>query len=93
MQALHDLARLAQDYPDSPLPDAQIGDILRLQQHFPEAVAAYDQAIARLKSPNKRTGCCSTTRGIAHDRTHEWPKARGGFRARAGAGAGPAVRC
>ncbi len=78
-QALHDLARLSQDYPDSPLPDAQIGDIQRLRQHFPEAVAAYDQAIARLKSPEQAGWLLYYSRGIAHDRMHEWPKAQADF--------------
>src|SRR5271165_3156655 len=47
-EALRELARLSKDYPDSPLPDAQIGDILRLKNRYADAIAAYDRAIARL---------------------------------------------
>ncbi len=43
--AMRELERMARDYPDSPLPDAQRGDILRMTQRFGDAVAAYDKAI------------------------------------------------
>ena len=45
---MRDLERMARDYPDSPLPDEQRGDILRVTQRFPDAVAAYDKAIGRV---------------------------------------------
>jgi tetratricopeptide (TPR) repeat protein len=78
-EALSELARLSQDYPDSPLPDAQIGDIQRLRQHFPEAIAAYDKAIARLKTPDQTAWLLYYSRGIAYDRSHQWPAAQADF--------------
>ena len=59
--AMRELERLAREYPDSPLPDEQLGDILRTKQRFPDAVAAYDRAIARVASRCPPTGSCSTT--------------------------------
>ena len=51
-EAAHELQRVAHDFPDSPLPAIREGDMQRDKQHFVEAVAAYDRAIARIKSPN-----------------------------------------
>ena len=78
-QALRELARLSQDYPDSPLPDAQIGDIQRLRGHFPEAIVAYNKAIDRLKTSGPTAWLLYYSRGIAYDRSHEWPKAQADF--------------
>jgi tetratricopeptide (TPR) repeat protein len=78
-QALSELARLSQDYPDSPLPDAQIGDIQRLRGHFPEAIAAYNKAIDRLKNPDPTAWLLYYSRGIAYDRSHDWQKAQADF--------------
>src|SRR6185437_6396254 len=50
-EAMKELDRLSRDYPSSPLPDAQRGDILRQTSHFTEAVAAYDKSIARIAKP------------------------------------------
>lgn len=78
-EALRELTRLAHDYPDSPLPEAQIGDILRIKQRYTEAIAAYDKAVARLKTPQRDDWVLFYTRGIAYDRAHQWPKAQADF--------------
>jgi tetratricopeptide (TPR) repeat protein len=77
--ALRELARLSKDYPDSSLPDAQIGDFLRQKNRFTDAVAAYDRAIARLKTPDHDDWLLYYSRGIALDRSHQWPKAQADF--------------
>jgi tetratricopeptide (TPR) repeat protein len=77
--ALRELARLARDFPNSPLPDTQIGDIQRVNQHYPEAIAAYDKAIALLKTPGPTDWVLYYSRGIAFDRSHQWPKAQADF--------------
>jgi tetratricopeptide (TPR) repeat protein len=78
-QALRELARLSQDYPDSPLPDAQIGDIQRLKQHYPDAIAAYNKAIDRVKTQGQTAWLLYYSRGIAYDRSHQWPAAQADF--------------
>jgi tetratricopeptide (TPR) repeat protein len=77
--AMRDLERLARDYPDSPLPDEQRGDILRMKQRFPDAVAAYDKAIARLNHPAPSDWVVFYNRGVAEERSHQWQKAEADF--------------
>jgi len=78
-EALRELNRLSHDYPDSPLPPEQAGDILRLKQRFPEAVADYTKAIDRVKASSPGDWVLYYSRGIAYDRSHEWPKAQADF--------------
>ena len=77
--AMRDLERLAQQYPDSPLPDAQRGDILRSKQRFPDAAAAYDRAIARVSHPAAQDWVLFYDRGVAEERSHLWQKAEADF--------------
>jgi tetratricopeptide (TPR) repeat protein len=77
--AMRDLERLAKDYPDSPLPDEQRGDILRIKQRFPDAVAAYDHAIGRIANPGPSDWVVFYDRGVAEERSHLWPKADADF--------------
>jgi tetratricopeptide (TPR) repeat protein len=77
--AMHDLERLAHDYPDSPLPDEQRGDILRTKQRFPDAVVAYDKAIARITKPGQSDWVVFYDRGVAEERSHLWQKAEADF--------------
>jgi Flp pilus assembly protein TadD len=76
---MRELARMSKDYPDSPLPDAQIGDMLRQKNRFADAVAAYDRAIDRVKTPDRDDWLLFYSRGIAYDRSHQWPKAQADF--------------
>jgi tetratricopeptide (TPR) repeat protein len=78
-EAMRDLERLAKDYPDSPLPDEQLGDILRVKQRFPDAVTAYDHAIARISHPGAADWVVFYDRGVAEERSHLWPKADADF--------------
>lgn len=78
-EALKQLDRLAHDYPTSPLPPEQAGDILRVKGRFSEAITAYDEAIARVKTPSPADWALFYSRGIAYDRAHEWPKAQADF--------------
>ena len=76
---MRDLERMARDYPDSPLPDEQRGDILRMTQRFPDAVAAYDKAIGRISHPTASDWIVYYDRGVAEERSHQWPKAKADF--------------
>jgi tetratricopeptide (TPR) repeat protein len=77
--AMHDLERMARDYPDSALPDEQRGDILRIKQRFPDAVAAYDRAITRVQHPTASDWILFYDRGVAEERSHQWQKAEADF--------------
>jgi tetratricopeptide (TPR) repeat protein len=77
--AMRDLERLARDYPDSPLPDEQRGDILRNKFRFPDAVVAYDKSIARIAHPAASDWVVFYDRGVAEERAHQWPKAKADF--------------
>jgi len=78
-EAARDLERLAREYPDSPLPDLQRGDILRMKQHFPDAVIAYDKAIARSTIPGPSDWIMYYDRGVAEEQSHQWAKAEADF--------------
>jgi len=73
------LEALAQQYPDRPEPLAQIADDLRLHNHFREAVAAYDRAVARIGTPTRANWPLFYERGVALERAGEWPKAEADF--------------
>ena len=73
--ALLELDALSREYPTSPLPEVQKGDILRGKKRFTDAIAAYDLAIARLSSPRRSAWPLFFSRGVAHERARQWPQA------------------
>ena len=78
-QAASVLSELARAHPDRPEPLAQQGDILRRKNRFPEAVQAYDAAIARIGTPNRTNWPLFYERGIAEERAGDWAKAEADF--------------
>jgi tetratricopeptide (TPR) repeat protein len=78
--AMRELDRIANDYPDSPLPPIQRGDILRSKERYTEAVAAYTSGIAKLGQPGTEDWPVFYDRGIAYQNTHEWRNAEADFR-------------
>jgi tetratricopeptide (TPR) repeat protein len=78
--AVQELERLARDYPDSALPDIALGDMLRIKQRFPAAIAAYNRAEARIHRPGENDWPLFYDRGIAFERDNQWPKAEADFR-------------
>ena len=79
-EALRQLDRLARDYPDSPVPLVQAGDILRATNRFPEAVVAYDHALTKMHGPSRAVWPLLYARGVALERSHQWPKAEADFK-------------
>jgi Flp pilus assembly protein TadD len=77
--AMRELDRLSRDYPSSPLPDAQRGDILRQKGRFAEAVAAYDKSIARIANARASDWLVYYNRGVSEERSHQWDKADSDF--------------
>ena len=58
-----------------------LGDALRTAERYPEAVAAYDAAIALVPAPMPVHWPLYYTRGIANERAGNWPAAEADFRA------------
>ena len=79
-EAMRELDRLAADFPDSPLPPIQRGDILRSKERFPEAIAAYTSGIAKIAAPGAEDWPVFYDRGIAYEQDHQWRKAEADFR-------------
>jgi len=77
--ALHQLEQIARDYPDRPEPYVSQGDILRAQHRYADAVSAYDKAVARVGTPSRLDWPLFYDRGIALERSKDWPRAEGDF--------------
>ena len=50
-------------------------DLLRQKEKFPEAIAAYDTALAKISPTSSRKGLVLYHRGIAYQQSHQWPHA------------------
>ncbi|MBX6321804.1 MAG: tetratricopeptide repeat protein [Rhodospirillaceae bacterium] len=57
-----------------------LGNLLRSKERFADAAAAYDVAVARLKEPRQRHWSLFYFRGIAYERSNQWPKAEADFK-------------
>jgi tetratricopeptide (TPR) repeat protein len=79
-EAARELQRLGHDYPDSPIPAMREGDMQRSKQRFAEAIAAYERAIARIKTPRSTDWLVYYDRAICYERSHQWAKAEADFR-------------
>ncbi|MGA3400135.1 MAG: tetratricopeptide repeat protein [Acetobacteraceae bacterium] len=78
--AMRELDRVAADYPDSPLPSIQRGDILRSKERYNEAITAYTSGIAKIGQPGGEDWPVFYDRGIAYEQAHQWHKAEADFR-------------
>lgn len=77
--AIRMLEQIAREYPTRPEPLAMQGDILRTKRRFPDAVEAYNQAIARLPHPGPNSWPLFYDRAIALERAHQWTRAEADF--------------
>jgi tetratricopeptide (TPR) repeat protein len=74
--SVRELEALTKARPDSADPQATLGDILRRHKRFAEAAVAYDQALTRAGgSANPHNWALFYARGIAYERSRQWPKA------------------
>jgi len=78
-EALRLLQDVAQAHPDRPEPMGLMGDILRIKRRFPEAVVAYDKAIALSGPPQPAHWPLYYDRGIALERSRQWDRAEADF--------------
>ncbi len=74
------LQDLAESHPDQPNVHVGLGDILRTEERFDEATAAYDAAIALFEEDAAAQWPVYYTRGITHERTDRWEQAEADFR-------------
>mgnify|MGYP001766059463 CR=1 FL=1 len=56
-----------------------LGDVLRADKKFGEAAEIYSRAIAQIDKPSKSDWQLFYYRGIAYERTKQWPKAEADF--------------
>lgn len=78
--ALEILRSLARNRPDLIIAQTALGDALRREERFVEAIGAYDAAIALAPAPQRQHWNLFYARGICHERQKDWPKAEADFR-------------
>jgi tetratricopeptide (TPR) repeat protein len=78
-EAIREVERIGRDYPDSSLPDQELGNLLRQKQQFAQAIDAYDRVIARIRQPAPNDWVNYYSRGIAYERTGQWTRAEADF--------------
>ena len=78
--AIEVLEQLATTHGDQPVVHTTLGDLLRTLDRFPEAIAAYDRALARYEDEEEAQWFVYYARGICHERTDNWPRAEADFR-------------
>lgn len=78
--AIEALQQLAKANPGRIEVLSALGDALRRQQRFADAIAAYDKAVALIDKPQPSYWVLYYTRGIANERENHWDKAEPDFR-------------
>ncbi|MGP3697859.1 tetratricopeptide repeat protein [Rhodobacter sp. NSM] len=57
-----------------------LGDALRREERYADAVTAYDAALARVPAPERQHWPIFYSRGISHERLSQWAEAEADFR-------------
>jgi tetratricopeptide (TPR) repeat protein len=78
-QAVRELDALAHAFPDSPLPESELGDVLRASNDFAGAVHAYTRAVALIGTPRAADWPLFYDRAIALAQAGDWPGAQADF--------------
>ncbi len=79
-EAVAHLVRLGKEWPSDTEALISLGNVYRSRKSFPEAAEAYDRALASIPNPDAGHWTLFYFRGIAHERTKQWPKAEADFR-------------
>ena len=77
--AMAQLDAMAGERPADYEPLFRRGNLLRQQERFAEAAVAYDEAMARVDTVEPRHWALYYARGIALERSKEWPRAEADF--------------
>lgn len=78
-EAIREAERLGRDYPASPMPDIQLGDLLRVKHQWAPSIAAYDRVIGRIRTPAAEDWILYYSRGISFERSGQWARAEADF--------------
>ncbi len=78
-EAAAEFRRLALERPDRADALIELGNLMRSHERFEEAVAAYDDALKRIGSPDRRHWTLLYYRGVALQRSDQWPRAEADF--------------
>lgn len=73
------LQALGEERPDLADPLVRLGDLERGRENWPDAIAAYDRALARIGALEARNWSVLYTRGIALERSKRWSEAESDF--------------
>ncbi|MGB0670003.1 MAG: tetratricopeptide repeat protein, partial [Rhodospirillales bacterium] len=73
------LKAMAVERPKSPEPMINLGDVLRGEEKFEDALAAYNAAFERIGKPGPDHWSLYYARGITLERTKNWPAAEADF--------------
>jgi tetratricopeptide (TPR) repeat protein len=78
--AVKELESMAKERPERWDALIALGDILRGRERFAEAVKAYDRGLERIPRLEKRHWVLLYSRGIALERSKQWPRAEADFK-------------
>ncbi|MGD9861923.1 MAG: tetratricopeptide repeat protein [Pseudodonghicola sp.] len=78
--AIEVLERLAQDFPTLPVVHTSLGDLLRQQENYKGAIAAYDKALDYTEEGAPGEWFLLYARAISHERLKHWDQAEADFR-------------
>nr|WP_246139472.1 tetratricopeptide repeat protein [Phaeobacter marinintestinus] len=79
--AIEVLEQLSRSYPTLPLVHSSLGDLMRQQEDYAGAVAAYDRALDFTEQDAPSRWFLLYARGISHERLKDWSKSEADFRA------------
>jgi Flp pilus assembly protein TadD len=74
------LDKMAAERPDRIEPLVALGQLLRAEERYAEAVKVYDRVIALVPPNEPRYWSLYYARGVALERSHQWPRAEADFR-------------
>ncbi len=79
-QALSYLRNVVDQHPNDEEALSALGNLERAHDHFDEAIATYTRALAASKKPEAANWPLYYFRGIAYERSKQWPKAEADFK-------------
>jgi tetratricopeptide (TPR) repeat protein len=78
-EAIAQLRMMAKERADEYEPLTRLGDMLRAKKQYAEAASSYSQAVKRIGRLDKSHWSLLYARGIAYERSKQWPKAEADF--------------
>ena len=79
--AIEVLERLSKTHPDQPIVHSTLGDTMRQQERYEDAIAAYSRALDLYDDDNRNQWFLHYARAICYERLDRWDDAEADFRA------------